>query len=792
MFIYEIHAIPIEQQRDLHAFERQIATFAVGRTYPYRLLAYSQPFAIQRPLAALEARRRAFARYHSVRDRLLPQLYRLLAGSPGAQDGQVEAVMAASAHDQQVIAGLVPDRPAILHAPDLATQADWMVLGERIEQRTWVVPVVREMERMLDTDMGQYALRSAQYFMVVWPPPDVQAGEILGGLHAAFRTEVCEVASIPSCLRGAVTVRESQAMFTPQVPGQPYLSVLRAHAIMGEIDAGLLHPLMALPFNLTIAVDVDTLPADRARRVAEFAYQAARAATMDARVKDTRSEDKLVDAERVMREAKDQSLHGFQIAVLVEGDSEEQLRERRAAVRDLLGGSVRFEAVRGSQAEFLKLFSTTPPRAIDAAWSRVTQLSHAAGCLLGVYSYHRASNTDGPLWGIDPYRSSPLFYDLFHGGKAGHTIVLGQTGSGKTFFMNVLTLRAAATMGWRVIWIDSNENGPRIERACREGCRRYEVGPGTTLNLMDPVYGPEDGPNWAYSQIEYVISSLAMLLGTPESSGGDVRGLTPRVFSPEERGYLERALLDMYQSPPEADASEADASEADDAVAPPVLTDLILSLEALNEARARRLATSLRMLLFGSESRMDTQTLRGACFNGATSTDWDLESDVTFFDLSQSDASDKSLLPFRYAHIIGSIYRYMRNPKRDRRRPTLLIIDEFGLASRIEAVGKLAETITRVARKYGLALLLADQTPNTFLETAFGRVILDNSPVKVIFHLDERPTQEIGSALPILTPSHLAFIQQADQGFCMAVFDSYAAPMQVVASDREKLLLTGS
>ncbi|RRR65744.1 MAG: hypothetical protein EI684_22245 [Candidatus Viridilinea halotolerans] len=791
MYIFGIQAPPIEQQGDLEAYERQIATFAIGRSYPFRLLAFSRPFPIDQAKVALHLRKQTVHRYRGLHERLMPLLYQLLHDGEGHTTEGVhaelaDAVDALSAHDRQVLHEMMADRPAIMHAPTLASESDWLLVGERLASRTWTLPIVRDMETMYD-DVGHRALRSAQYALMVWPPAEVQSFEVQTSIQMAFRCEVQLLPSIPAIITGPMRAREQQSLLAPVQPGHPFLSIMRSHAILGDIDASVLHPLMALPFNVTIAIDVETVSSEKARRQAEFAFQAARAALRNTQVKDTRSEDKLVDAERVMREIRTQSLHQVQIAILVEGSSADEVRSRRAAVRDLLSSTLRCEAFAGSQEELLKLFTTIPAKRIDAAWRRSSMLSHGVGCLFGITSFYRSRHTDGPFWGIDAYRHAPLFYNIFAEGKAGHTVVLGQTGCGKTFFLNVMTMRVAATMGWRVIWIDSENNGVRLERACGDGCRRYPIGPDTRLNVLDPVYGEDDGPQWIYGQIAYVISSLEMLLGTPISSGTDVIGMEPRSFTPEERGCLERALLAVYAPSSAPDEGEEGAGDPP----PPILTDLILALEELEEPLALGIAQSLRMVLFGSATRMDTQTLRGACFNGATSEAWNLDQDVTVFDLTDQ-SNDKSLIPFRYAHIIGMIYRYMRDARRDRKRPTLLIIDEFGLASRITAVGQLAATITRVARKYGLALVLADQTPQTFLKTDFGRVILENSPIKFLFHMEKNPTQEIGEALPILTPTHLDFITQHERAACVAVFNAYASPMHVYATVNEERLLEGS
>lgn len=782
MLLFELDAFPIEQLPDVEAFERRMGGWIAGRTYPVRLLAFSRPFDMAPPAQRLRSRRHALGDLRDLRAAMMPTLYRLLHGDRAALATLPALAAGLAGQGRAALERLcMALLPSIVIDPESTTEAEWLLFGELLEQRTWTLPFLRDLE-LFYADLAERHLRSATYVLVVWPPDEVQALEVLTSLRAATGREVRQIEQLPPVLRAAVTVDEGQAILRPQEAGQPYLSVLRSYDITGEIDAGLLHGLMGLPFDVTIAVDVETLPLAKARRLAEFAYQAARAATADARVKDVRSEDKQQDAERVMRELRTQGFHAVQVSVLVSGESEEELRQRRAAVRDLLGSTVRLEAVRGSQAELLKLFSTTPAAHIDGAWARSTMLSHGVGCLFGLLGYYRATSTEGPLWGTDAFRLAPLFYNTFQGGRAGHMVVLGQTGSGKTYFLNVMTLRIAAALGWRVIWIDSNENGPRLERACKDGLRRHEVGLSSTLNLLDPVYGPTDGAHWRLSQAQYVTSALALLMGTPVLEGGEAASLMPRVFSAEERGYLERALLALYQEMP-VDPSPDEV---------PILTDLILTLEALGEPIAAALARTLRVLLFGSETRTDTQTVRGACFNGRTTVSWEIAGDIVFFDLTQSDATGKELLPFFYAEIIGFVYRYMRDGARDRRRPTLLIVDEFGLASKIEAVGQLAATITKVARKYRLALVCADQNPHTFLTREFGRTILDNSPAKIMFHMDDKPTREIGEALPILTAGHLQFIREADQGFCVAVFGNTVTSMAVESTNQERALLSGS
>ena len=783
MLLVELDAYPMEQMGVMERIERRQGLWAAGRTIPWRFMAYSRSFDMGAPRRQLAERRMALGALAALREAVLPTLTQMLEGDERARAALPALIASLTGAARTALEALsLETMPSLCLTPTLTTEAEWLQLGDVLEQRTWSLPYLRDME-LFYADLAARRLRSATYVMVLWPPPEVQAVEVIAGLRMATGRDVRQIEHLPSVLQGAVTVDEGRALMRPVAAGQPYLRVLRAYDITGTIDAGLLHVLMDLPFDLTIAVDVETMPQAKARRVAEQAYRTARAVIADVKVKDTRSEEKAQDAERVMRAVREgEALHLVQLAVLVSAENEEELRQRSAAVRDLLGGTVRFEAVRGCQAELLKLFSTLPAHQIDAAWARSAMLSHGVGCMLGLLGYYRAATTAGALWGLDALRSAPLFYDLFAGGQAGHMIVLGQTGSGKTFFLNVMTLRVAAALGWRVIWIDSNENGPRLKRALGDGMTRHEIGLSSTINLLEPVYGPEDGPHWISSQAQHITSSLALLMGDPELTGGEASGLRPRTFSIEERAMLERALLTLYADMP-------DDPEPDEV---PILTDLIRYLEAIEEPEALAMARLLRMQLFGSATRTDTQTVRGRCFNGPTTVDWNIDADVTCFDLTQGDSSGKEILPFFYALNIGVIFRFMRDRRRDRRRPTLLIIDEFGLASQIESVGRLAATIARVARKYRLALVLADQTPQTFLKKDFGRVILDNAPAKILFHMDQTPTREIGAALPVLTETHLQFIQEVQQGAAVAVFGQNVTAMVVEPTSQELSMLRGS
>ncbi|HEU5088239.1 MAG TPA: hypothetical protein VFT99_12365, partial [Roseiflexaceae bacterium] len=292
----------------------------------------------------------------------------------------------------------------------------------------------------------------------------------------------------------------------------------------------------------------------------------------------------------------------------------------------------------------------------------------------------------------------------------------------------------------------------------------------------------DDGGDWRAGQIEHVISQLAMLMGTLGTGSQGQKHYEPRIFTPEERGVLDAALGTIYEDyTPDVPLSEM-----------PLLEDLIAVLDEQAQPEGIAIATTLSKLLFGTDAREATRLTRlGQRFNAPTTIDWRFERAVTSFDLSQITRTAPEWLPFYYAQVIGAINRYMRDPRRDRSHPTLLVIDEYGYASQIESVARLAADICKVARKYGIGLLVVDQSPHTF-QTPTGKDILDNAPAKILFHLDDEPARLSGELLGDLTPAHVEFLGRAERGEAVAVFGNDVHILLVESSAQERRFLMGS
>lgn len=800
MLILQVPSFPIESHlHDLPALERRLAAWCAGLEFPIRLLSFSRPFdmapaldrlmrgtsgatqQVYRSLQPLFAAIDGLIRAAEAGESTLPS-----AASPWAVVRAMdvtarERLVALFAHTRVLEAALASEGLPLLTAAER-----WLRVAEALRQVVWPVPLIKEQARFYETLQQRAYARSVRHVLLAWPGERTSPDALLASLAHTLGQPATLLDSLPCAIAGAYELDEWRGRLRPTRPGQPWLAIVHSYDARGRIDARVLHALLDVKFDLTVVLDIQTLPRHRAMRAAELAYATARVIRRDATVKDVGADRKFVDAERVMHALQDQqALHDVQVAALVSGESAPELEAHVAEVIGRMGSALKLTRVAGAQGPWLRLFGATPARQIDAPFRRRNYLSDGAGCLLGVLGYHRASSTDGPLWGLDDVRSSPIFFNPFgaRNEQAAHMVVLGKTGSGKSFFMNVMTLRIAALEGHRVIWIDAFENGYRLERAVGAGARCYGLGLDATINLLDVVYSPDDdGESWLSSQVQHVISQLGLLMGDPTIGASGKKQLIPRAFTLAERGALDRALSDLYATvDPHAPMAQM-----------PILADLIEYLEVVGEPAATSLAYELRMLLFGTSQGQRALTTLGRCFNGPTTLDWRLRDDVTCFDLSKVEKGASELLPFYYAQIIGAIYRDMRDPRRDRARKTYLVIDEFGLAAQVEAVGQLAATMCKVARKFGYAMVVVDQNPTTFLNVQSGREILENAAGRILFHLDDLPARQMGEAIGDLTAAHVDYLSHATTGTCVAVFGNTVYAMSVQANALEQRMLRGS
>ena len=788
MQTFKLTSLPIEQIGDLDGFEWKLGQFFAARPYPVRFIATSRPFRMDDPIQALQREQHDLRRLARVAGPLLTAIDARLAGG----DDDPRAVVAAvDDDDRALLHGIFEVAPA-LHAALFGTSAGAVAGSDGMEdgrafvndpaEESWAWPAIANaLSRILwslpwRTDMIHFYerlqerhLRAIDHYLLTWEPYDVQREALGAQLRQAFGREVEIVDGTPPIIGCAYEAKDM--CLQPVEPGYPYLTVLHSYEMRGEWNALTLHELLNVGFDVSVVVDVQTVGRNRTRRMMELAYNAARLVTRDDTLIDTRAEQVFADSQRVLHEVTQQGFHLVTIAVLVSGETRQALEQHVAVISERLGSSLRLMRVAGAQDQLIRLWSPAPTKKLDLPLKSWNMLSHGVGCCAGLIGYHGANRTDGILWGIDAVRRAPLFHDPFRNNQAGHMCILGKTGYGKTWFLNMVTLRAALH-GWKVIALDIAENGLRIKRAAGMGCRCNLIGLQNAVNILDVVFPADAEGGWLRNQVQHVIDQLGMLLGEPAANAAGQVQMQPRRFTIAERGLLDQALTDLYAAvDPEAPLEQM-----------PILGDLIGRLEALHEAETTILARDLRLYLSGS---------LGATFNARTTVDWDFGSDINYFDFSETRVP-KPLQAFFYGQCVGAVNRYMNDPRRDRRRPTLLLIDEYHMVARTESVARMAAELAKFARKHRIAVMPVDQNPITFLQEKWTRYIWENATGKAIFHLDDLPAQEIGAAITDLTPDHIDFIAHAEPGQAVLVLQDNVYVAHIETNARESRAFAGS
>lgn len=770
----QIESFPIEQVSNVESLEWRLGQWFAGTPFPVRQIARSRPFDMSSPIQQLQRRMKQLRRLATIVKPLMDRIdewldHHTLDPQISIEHMEVDdrtfVIEAFQAHPQLQI------RMAKVFQPDAQIPADadqyWIDCADALSSLLWPLGWILEMQRFYQ-HLQEGRLRAIDHYVMTWEPATMDGAVIQAQLRHVVGRDVHIVETMPPII-GCTYTEEAQRL-VPTQPGFPFLAILISHEIRGDWDGQTLHDLLNVPFDISIVVDSSPEPRNKAMRMAEIAHSAARMVQRDEKLLDTRAEHVFHDSYRVLHELRHQALHYVTIAILVPGETEAALESNVAEIAGRLGTSLRLTRVAGTQGELLKLWSPQPTKRLDIPQTAWNMLSHGLGCCACLVGYHRAHHVTGLLWGFDAQRHSPLFYDLFSGNQAAHMCILGKTGYGKTLFLNQVTLRAAAILGWKVIAFDAENNAARIEKAAGVGARCNYLGLHCSINILDVVFDEDSERGWLADQVQHVIDQLAMLLGEPGVNEFGKKVVFPRRWTTTERGLLDRALSDLYSTvDPRAPAE-----------AMPRLSDFIVCLLSIDRPETDHLAQELQDFLSGSLA---------STFDATTNVDWDFSSDINYFDFRNVQ---ETYLAFFYGQAVGAVYRYMRDPYRDTSRPTLFIIDEFYLVTQTESVGNMAATLAKVARKYKIGLLPADQNPGTYLDNKYGLQIWENSVGKVLFHLDDLPARRMGDAISDLTESQVAFLTQAQPGEAVMIFKNDVYVAQVQNNQREARALIGS
>src|SRR5690606_35214927 len=189
---------------------------------------------------------------------------------------------------------------------------------------------------------------------------------------------------------------------------------------------------------------------------------------------------------------------------------------------------------------------------------------------------------------------------------------------------------------------------------------------------------------------------------------GLIRIMLGGAITAEEAAILDRALILTYKEKGITPDPSTHSNE------PPLLEDLYKILNAMAEEEAHSMARRLEKYLRGSAAGVFDQKSTVNIHN-------------TFTVFSIRDLAE-DLRPMAMYVMLDFIWTKI---KRDRRK-RLLIIDEAWLMMQYEDAARFVYSIAKRARKYGLGLTTITQDVDDFLESPYGRAIVNNSSMQIL------------------------------------------------------------
>jgi type IV secretory pathway VirB4 component len=237
-----------------------------------------------------------------------------------------------------------------------------------------------------------------------------------------------------------------------------------------------------------------------------------------------------------------------------------------------------------------------------------------------------------------------------------------------------------------------------------------------------------------------------------------VGGLTP-----DESSILDKALYETY-------ALKDINSDAQTFVnAPPLMTDLVAVLK--NMSGMESLVQRLTKFVEGSFAGLFTQP-----------TNFNLEKGLITFSIRDLE---EQLRPIGMYMILTYIWNKIRHDLRRR----ILILDEAWLLMQHEDSAKFVNALVKRARKYYLGVTVISQDVEDFLDSQYGRSILNNATMQLLLKQSTTSIDKIVEAFN-LTEGEKFLLLESDVGEGLFFAGQNHVAIKIIASYSEDQLIT--
>lgn len=534
-------------------------------------------------------------------------------------------------------------------------------------------------------------------------------------------------------------------------------TLCRTLAVIGyprEVGPGWLSPILdgagAADVTLHIEPIPNTVAADRLRRQLARLESTRRITAGRERLADPEIEVAAEDArdlaDRVARG--EGRLFRVGLAVTVRARTLEDLETEADRVRALLA-SLLLDA-RPATYRALQGWLTTLPLGLDALRLRRTldTAALAASFPFALAELPAPSSGEGVVLGRSANGRGVVQVDRW-GQPNYNAVILARSGAGKSFLAKIDALRSLYR-GVEVLAVDPDGEYQRMTE--RTGGAWLPLGtPQARINPFDLDHA--GGSDAVTRRALFAHTLVTVLLGAR--------------LSPDEQAALDRAILAAYAVRGITADVRTHHRQA------PLLADLTAALGTDPDPAAALLARRLQPFATGNHR--------------------------VLFDGPSTGAADRPLTVFSLRTLpdelktagtllaLDAIWRRVTNPHQRRQR--LVVLDEAWTLMRDPEGARYVHRLAKAARKHWAGLTTVTQDAADLLDTSLGQAVVANASVQILLGQAPQAMPRLAEAFR-LTQGEQQFLLAADLGEGVIALGPERAAVRIVASDRERELIT--
>jgi type IV secretory pathway VirB4 component len=433
------------------------------------------------------------------------------------------------------------------------------------------------------------------------------------------------------------------------------------------------------------------------------------------------------------------------VYITIYGDDLKEIARLENLITSLLESKLVY--IKPALFQQLEAFSSVLPLSTDKLAIRTPLNSGPASSVFPFISADLTSD-EGILYGVNLSNNSLVIFDRFSLENANFT-VFAKAGSGKSYFAKLEVLRSMM-MGTDVIIIDPENEYQNLAETIGGSYFKISLTSSNHINPFEiPIIPPDEEPAEVFkSHVLNLVGLVKLMLGE---------------ITPEEDAILDRTILETYASrdiTPEKDFSKAQ---------PPLMEDLQTILE--NTEGGTGLAKRLEKFTRGSYAGFTNQP-----------TNVNIKNRLVVFSIR--DLEDE-LRPIAMYIILNFLWNLIRAELKKR----IVVIDEAWWMMKYEDSASFLFGLAKRARKYYLGVTTITQDVEDFLNSPYGRPIINNSSLQ--FLLKQAPAIiDIVAKTFNLTDVEKTFLLEAAVGEGLFFAGLKHAALKVVASYTEDQMIT--